>query len=324
VEVVLGGILPAILLMVKRIRASREGLITSAILVLAGVLSQRMSLSLFAMQRPQRVVYMPSMLEVIIAIAIPAAAGLIYFLFVENLAVFDEFPTVHVNDPYAAPRLDPVTGFKVENRWRTHVLRRSGLVVFAIALLIAALPKQIVTGQPQAETQVNAAVGWEVLYIDGNQAGYVVSFAHAEHQERMIEQYGNTQEACQVCHHMDKPGDQVNACSECHKDYYQAVSIFDHNLHQRVLGNNASCTECHLLEHTSSSAKPCQACHEGMFPVDGKLVINRQAPGYRDALHNACQGCHQEQALIGLDSSLGACVACHGDVPQNMGTVLVR
>ena len=89
-EIVLGGILPMILLSLKRARSSREGLLTSAILVILGIMSQRMSLSMFTMFRAQGTTYSPSLGETAIAFAIPAAAILIYFFFTENLMVIEK------------------------------------------------------------------------------------------------------------------------------------------------------------------------------------------------------------------------------------------
>ena len=89
-EILLGGILPIVLLSIKKIRQTREGLLTSAILAILGIMSQRMSLSMFTMFREEGTTYSPSLGETVIAFAIPAAAVLLYLFFAENLQLFEK------------------------------------------------------------------------------------------------------------------------------------------------------------------------------------------------------------------------------------------
>ncbi len=315
-EIVAGGILPAILLSIPEIRSKSDGVITSAILGLAGILSQRMSLSLFTMARPQGMVYTPSMLEIIIAFAIPCAAGLIYFLFNEQLAVL-ETASPATTGKHAAPiQFDPMTRVAIQESRYATLLQRSGLTVVAAAFLFAALPAQIVTGQSVANDPVKAALGWENLLMDGNRSGYKVTFPHTAHQQRQIEKYGDTIQACTVCHHMQHPGDQASACSECHQDFYQPVSIFNHTQHQAALGNNASCNECHTQEHSRYNTITCQECHEDMISRSGEPISNPAlAPGYLDAMHAMCRDCHQEEAVLRNKPDLPTCRTCHENMP---------
>ena len=106
VEIVLGGIVPATLLLLPRVRHSCEGLITCGLLTTFGIVMQRMSLSMFTMRLPEGASYFPTLLESAIAFAVPAAAGLVYFFFAENLAVLQ--PTVPKRQPrpYAKPQFD--------------------------------------------------------------------------------------------------------------------------------------------------------------------------------------------------------------------------
>ncbi len=235
-EILVGGLLPAVLLSIPKIRGTANGLVAASILGIAGILSQRMALSMFAMQRPQGVAYTPSLLEVAIAFAIPSAALLIYLLFNEQLAVLE--PNRPSADPQAvlSLRFDPMTRSAVREGFHASFLRRSGLAVFAAAFLIAVLPAQVVTGQNPPIDPVKAAAGWEQLLIDGNRSAYAVDFPHAAHQQRQIDKYGRNEQACAVCHHIQVPTSTPNACAACHQDFYQPVSIFDHTAHQVDLG----------------------------------------------------------------------------------------
>jgi hypothetical protein len=310
-EILLGGILPAILLLIPAVRQRPEGLVTCALLAIYGVLSQRMSLSLFNMWRPEGHGYTPSLLEVVIAFAIPAAAGLIYFLFSENLAVLEKTLPELQRDPYAPPSFAPGSGRYREDGLRSTLLRRSGLAVIVAALIFAALPPAISKGQPMPAVPTKAASGWETLLIDGNHQGYAVAFPHVAHQQRLAKDAPNEMEACANCHHLNQPGDQASRCSECHQDYYAATSIFDHNQHVALLGGNAACAECHPGEHRQETAIACQECHAAMAPAAGQARFNDQAPGYQEGLHKACRECHTQQAATQERPELAECITCH-------------
>jgi Ni/Fe-hydrogenase subunit HybB-like protein len=311
-EILLGGVLPLLLLSLPRARESREGLLTCALLVIFGIASQRMSLSMFTMWRPAGTTYAPTLPEIVIAFAIPAAAILLYLFFVENLAVL-ETETSQPQEVSAAPYpLGPGLKLPSHQSGLSHILaRRSRLAVFVIALMLAIFPGQSAIGGNQAPSPVRPARGWGVLLIDGNSSAYVVAFPHVAHQERLIEQHGSEEAACQVCHHLNRPQDQATACWECHSDYVQPASIFNHARHQNALGGNASCTECHQGEHSKATAVPCAECHQAMAPVRGGAAFDYMAPSYLDALHGGCCECHQQQAQIDDRPELILCSTCH-------------
>lgn len=306
-EILLGGILPIILLSIKQIRQTREGLLTAAILGVLGILSQRMSLSMFTMFRAEGTSYFPSLGETSIAFAIPVAAVLLYLFFAENLSLLGEQVEVPENDALE-PALGGLAVLSSQNGWwRAVVARRSGFAIFVIALTLPVL--SLKSNQPP--TPVTPATGWETLYVDGNKSGYVVDFPHLGHQERLVDE--NTGESqCQVCHHLNLPNDKVTACSKCHTDYYQSSSIFNHSLHQQALGGNESCLECHdAQEHIKLTTNVCQDCHETMVPRTGEANFSMLAPSYKDAMHARCLDCHELQALEQDRPELAICSTCH-------------
>ena len=305
-EILLCGIFPIILLSVKKIRETREGLLTGAILGVLGIMSQRMSLSMFTMFRAEGTSYTPSLGETAIAFAIPAAAVLLYLFFAENLSILGEQAEAEREAP------EPVYGgsapISVFNTGiRGIVAHRSGFAVFVIALILPALSLQ----SSQPSTPVASATGWETLHIDGNRSGYVVDFPHLDHQERLVNE--NTGESeCQTCHHMELPDDETSACSNCHTDFYQSSSIFNHELHQQALGGNKGCLECHdSVEHTKLTSNICQDCHETMAPEDGGATFSMLAPAYKDAMHDRCLNCHEQQAVAQDRPELALCSTCH-------------
>lgn len=308
-EILAGGVLPLGLLAFKKIRQSRDGLLTSAILIIMGIISQRMSLSMFTMRQSSGLAYSPSLAETLIAFGIPAAAALIYLFFAENLALLEE----GIPQPQpAAARFDPLALAGRDTPGRAIFARRSGFATFVIALMLPAMLNLQLPGAGRSTDAVYPAKGWETLLIDGNKSGYVVHFPHLEHQERLTEELGGKQAACQTCHHLNSPDDEATSCSECHTDYYRSSFIFDHTTHQQALGGNISCTECHDQEqHVRQSAEICQECHETMTAQAGHPVFNAFASPYANAMHGRCLECHRQKAVELEDPSLELCSTCH-------------
>jgi len=312
-EILLGGILPIVLLSIKKIRQTREGLLTSAVLAILGIMSQRMSLSMFTMYRAAGTSYVPSLGETAIAFAIPAAAILLYLFFAENLQVYGQQAEGAESEAPALPSLKPVPVPGQESWLRNVVVHRSGFAIFVIALVLPVL--SLKSSSPASP--VEAAIGWETLHIDGNKSGYVVDFPHLDHQERLVDEITG-ESNCQECHHLNLPDDEASACWKCHTDYYQASSIFNHGFHQQSLGGNESCQKCHAQEHVSLTGAICQDCHETMTATEGQTTFNMLAPAYKDAMHGRCLNCHEEQAQEQNRPELALCSTCHTNYPNEL------
>ena len=88
------------------------------------------------------------------------------------------------------------------------------------------------------------------------------------------------------------------SCTGCHSDMYSPASIFDHDLHIKLVqpGGNRSCAQCHVGGHSASTAVSCSDCHANMCTsADGK-PFNYIAPSYVDAMHGLCIDCHEAEA----------------------------
>lgn len=334
-EILLGGVLPAILLSLPKVRNQPAGLTTSAILGVAGILTQRLALSTLTVYRPDIAPYRPSFLEVVIAFAIPAAAGLIYLFFIENLKVTEQPLHPFLGAEPKFPSFDASTRVWNNQTLRAAFVKRSGVAVLIMAATLAFVPGSVFQGNSMPPTPVTPATGWETLLIDGNQAGYSVKFPHKEHQARLTLAHGE-EKACRTCHHLDRPLDQATACSECHQDFYLPSTIFNHSAHVQELGGNQACAECHPSEsfsfhlivvsyvrgdhdclechtgdHLSKNAVSCDKCHEQMTASDPQAAFSHQAIPYQEALHTTCINCHQRQAFELGRPELGECATCH-------------
>ncbi len=80
---------------------------------------------------------------------------------------------------------------------------------------------------------------------------------------------------------------------------------FKHAEHAERIGN---CTQCHHKFEGEDLPKACSTCH------DPKEIVN-EAPKLKNAMHDNCQGCHQEKIDAGEKAGpvKGAkeCKKCH-------------
>jgi hypothetical protein len=159
----------------------------------------------------------------------------------------------------------------------------------------------------------------KLMLINGNRDDRWVPFAHQRH----IELLGGSQ-ACVLCHHQNLPGDENSSCHECHRDMYSTTDTFNHALHINNLGGNKACAKCHSGDpdrKTRQTAKHCQACHADMVQKGSRIApladgLRGFAPGYMDAMHGLCIGCHKEIAARGEKPNLARCDACHKPEPE--------
>jgi hypothetical protein len=234
--------------------------------------------------------------------------------------VFGEEPRPARPSAYARPTFEPDSRVYQDHSWWQTAARRSAVLVASAALVFAWLPGGG-AAQPAPRAPVRAALGWDVLAVNGDRDGSVVVFDHLAHQERAAQAATGSPElagpggagidGCTACHHLSQPGDEVTPCWECHRDMTSSTSIFDHSLHQAALGGNAACVQCHAGEHLAATAKPCQACHATMKPGPGETAFDDRAIGYAAAMHGACIPCHQQEAAAQARPELARCPACH-------------
>ncbi len=99
-ELVIGVLIPMIMLSFKKVRHSRAAVLTASIMVMAGVVLNRFSVSWFAIKPLNGQVYSPSWMEVAILVGVFAAAVLAYSLVAHYFPIFEE--TVEVEDKKSA------------------------------------------------------------------------------------------------------------------------------------------------------------------------------------------------------------------------------
>jgi len=335
-ELSFSAIIPAVLMLIPRIRNSLAGVGTAATMVVVGMVWHRIDVSIVAFARPEGVGYFPSWEEFAVTFGIVAGAALIFLFFVENLSVFDD---VEGHPAEEKP------GYSVEGSFsflpahlglprRYSVAALAGGIVALLFLPVSGVdPRPVPVQGPrsvdafiqasQNEGPRELALAGEpglgatrVMMLDANRDGDVVLFDHDDHAERL-----GGDRSCETCHHLTKPLDENTSCYECHMDMYEPVSVFDHDVHAEKLGGNEGCAECHSDGSEVKSydtVTECSECHQNEIAsrafIDAPEGMWGDAVGYKDAMHSLCMDCHERESLTATEGSpegLNKCMTCH-------------
>lgn len=326
-EMVVLLLAPSLLLQLGRVRESRVLLGVLAVVVVSGFVVNRMSITGLATIVTTGTDYVPSALELLMSFGlVPGIAVLIWMFLVENYEVWQSEPELdEVDRRFAPPEWDRASGVWLGDSVLAGFKRYSLAFLFGAALTFGLLPGVSLFGAAPRPDPVERPRGRDVLLIDGDRAGYAVSFDHRRHEEKLGEA-----ESCGVCHHMVAPLDQDTPCWCCHSDMWSATDIFDHGRHlrfveQRVEGS--ACDSCHrdaTLPKSAVSVMGCdvEGCHrESLAMISAGARIQpedpqrpRRAVGYMDAMHGLCVDCHRERAEELGKPRHGDCATCHREI----------
>ena len=323
-ELLIATVIPIVLVAVPRTNHSPIGISFAAFSAAAGLTLNRLNVGIFGYIRDAGIVYFPSLIEWAVAFGVIAAAILVFFFIAEHLPIFSAIPPAArsqaglFRQPYG-------TLHQIWNTVLTDSLHRVSLIaVFAIPLAFF-LMYPLDVSNPPTELTVRPSLGLsverEILRINGDHAGVMTDFPHAEHQERL-----GDSDSCQNCHHVSLPQDNSTPCSRCHRKMNAPTVIFDHSYHTSAVAegeqlggifpSNRSCYVCHAENSpkTATSAKSCLECHEtDMFPEDSDIesVDLLSARPFREAMHETCVNCHTKEKDRESRENLDRCDSCH-------------
>ena len=339
-EIVVAAILPATLLLFRRVHTSITGMGICAVLTLLGMIGYRINLSIVTFARPEGFSYFPSWAEFAVSLGIVSTCALVFLFFVERLKVYEEPVHLEAREPsHDAATLDNLMPVAHASPRRYSLVAISAAVIALLFLPVqGAEPVRTPVSSPRAVEgfQVQRLDGnFHLLFvseadaenletgslmplvtIDGNRDGNLVLFNHDGHVERE-----GGQSSCSTCHHLNMPFDRSSSCADCHLDMYEPTALFDHSAHVAKLEGNAGCAECHnetAQIKSIDSAAACADCHREVAVASRVIPAAqphwREAPGYMDAMHGACITCHTQRAqrhpeLYG--ELLYRCDACH-------------
>lgn len=107
-EAVLALILPMIMLSMKRVRTSANGLFWVALFVVLGFITNRLNIAITGMEASSGVRYVPAWTEVAVTAAIVAVGFAIFGLAAKYLPIFEHEPHPHAEAPVAAVAMEGV------------------------------------------------------------------------------------------------------------------------------------------------------------------------------------------------------------------------
>ncbi len=348
-EILLSALIPVALLAFPRFRQSATAMFWIASTAIVGMSLNRVNVAGLATLDATSATYFPIWPEWAVTLGILSFAGLVYLFCVERFEVFSAIDEQAVKRVYASEQVDHAD-------WKTLFFRiphaesrlYSAVFVLAMGLALGCVPDGSVFGEQPQKTPVtgsrvvevakvenpqgpgsqfmigaqalaeHATGHTDVFVIDANRQAEFVLFDHESHIDGLVAQGAD----CSTCHHMNKPYDKATGCHQCHADMYLETDIFNHDLHQKKLGNNAGCAKCHVddsLPKVRKNTTACAECHPGMRQNDavGDPQKRNLAPGYMDAMHGLCIGCHQERkdTLAEKNEDFARCTQCHRDTP---------
>jgi len=343
------ALLPAVLLLFRKLRGSSPGLFICAFMTLLSMIGYRFNVSVVAFSRPEGMSYFPTLIEIVVTLGIISSATLLYIFAVEHFPVcspeesaaeqeISEQP-VYPYTPGAMHSLLPESMAGLRRYSLAALLGASVAFAFlsedvrsgALLLRTPVSPARIVESLAQPDTSGPGTVNsvpypysissesTSIYVIDGNQNGRLVLFDHDHHAKKV-----GGDSRCGLCHHQNLPFHQNTSCYRCHEDMYISTDIFNHSSHVARIGGNEACEECHSDREAVKSratAKACSECHTESRTTDPIIVVSAEekqgwAVGYMDAMHNLCIKCHEREVQrdpVNFHRSFGECAICHRD-----------
>ncbi len=100
-EMIIGVLAPAVLLALPKVRQHRTGLFLSALLIVMGVVMNRLNVSITGMERSSGEIYVPAFTEIAITLSVVGVGFLAFALAVKYLPVFPEHEMKGARPPVA-------------------------------------------------------------------------------------------------------------------------------------------------------------------------------------------------------------------------------
>jgi len=314
IELLISVIIPLIIFSIPRMRYNPAGQWIGSLMVVVGMIFNRINVSGISMLRATGDMYVPSWMEVSISLGVVSGAALVFLFAIEKFHIWDHRPKHPEADPYAPATFDRASEVWLGAPGVAARTKYSLAFVLSFAVALAVMPFNKIESKGVEEVVTHKARGGDVLYVDGNRDQYGVVFNHARHSSD-----SGAAVACVTCHHMNMPQDLQSGCWECHCGMYTYANVFDHEWHADPEGAAVACDQCHQPDRArrAETAKTCADCHLDLIPAGATIVVdNYQAPPYTGAMHQLCITCHEKKAAELADKpDLAKCSSCHQGIP---------
>jgi Ni/Fe-hydrogenase subunit HybB-like protein len=309
-ELGLSAVIPATLLLSRRVRESPIGMGVAAAFTVTGMVFYRLDVSILSFARPQGFSYRPSWEEFAVSIGIVAMFLLIFIFFVERLKVYDDVATRPRTE--ARPSYDPTTARRLQPGILAAPGRFTAAALAGGALALLFLPLR---GPEDVPAPARAARSVEGIRVDrGSGQVHALTFAAAGAQH--VLQSGDVRVTVGDGR-VWPPGDTTESRLLLMIDGNRNgnLVLFDHEAHKKRLGGDESCATCHHLSMPLDRNSSCADCHRDMY--DSTQVFEHDVHVTAldgDEPNSGCGECHRDHAPVKSFETATACSSCHREV----------
>jgi c(7)-type cytochrome triheme protein len=333
-EMGMGILLPMAMLALPKLRQDRTWRFVAALLVVMGLIVNRLNVAITGMARSSGVDYYPTWQEVAITLSLVGAGIAAFGIAAKYLEVFPKSEMAHALPPTSVPALG-VRGLPTAQVWSTAALWL--LLAVGVGLMIAApqLDARPAKAKPAVVVHAKVAVPATVQDLklpndftfpqgkgkDGEASPGKVTFVHARHVDvaapncmachktgyrltqansRFAEASGKSMhETCGACHDGKKVATSVKTdCNACHQ-----MELPKDYTYPQGTDSEGKVTFSHE-KHVNVAKQKCAQCHDKPFAKaksDGPLAAGK--------MHESCGTCHDGQKV--KTSVESDCDACH-------------
>jgi octaheme c-type cytochrome (tetrathionate reductase family) len=310
VEIVAGLVIPFVLFSQKSFRRSSGWLLFSSILVVFGVVLNRLNVYLIGYRPPYATgSYFPAIGEIALTVGLACLLMLLYRFFATFFPILG--PAAPGEQAKAAPHRHHFPAVKPAIAWAFRASAVAFLLGFVILYSLVhsrAIYASMTTARevalaktapaPSIDTSAFRHAGrpesYSNLYFLSSpvlnaKTDYYepVRFTHRTHDV-------NADSDCSVCHHRYALGDDDRVGQDLKTMHEEMMEV-------RITG--ASCLSCHE-DLTEKPQQKCSHCHIDSNEPDYPARI-----GLKGAYHRQCIGCHQNQPRTAQAPT--DCVGCH-------------
>ena len=244
-EMGLGVALPMVLVFLRKVRESREGLFFASLLTVMGFIVNRLNVAITGMERSSGVSYFPSALELLVTISLVAAGFAGFALAVKYLRLFPPHELKNARPPAEVPALGK-RGMPTANGYGLAALW--ALLAVGAVLVVTANSTEAESAAgttPATERTVEAgdlSLPADFTFPTAAESPGAVVFSHGDHVDTSAPN-------CAICH--DKSWSLVSP----------GQPLTGSITHDRVHGKEL-CGACHDGERAFGVADDCSGCHQ--------------------------------------------------------------
>lgn len=314
IEIMMGAVIPAAILFIRRARENLAGLAVAGTLCVLGIMMNRVNITITTLLLPEGVSYFPSIVEFMVTLGIISCIALAFIFCVENFKVYPEYEAKERDlKVFAHPK--PQSAAWLGGVWNRGPRRYSLAAIAGAALAVGLLPRAAVFGPQPQERPVSKPYTVEIVRQGrrGEQAQRQFVLAGMEggsgrRSKTMILGGPLPDQRLAVFPH-DR---HINELGEerAERDDEREGRFGEREEEERDEGRDeAVCAQCHHMNLPLQENTACYECHRDM---------NNPTPLFEHEYHiaqtggnDSCALCHPAGAKVKSFATAVSCAQCH-------------